>query len=495
MAGEMTINRIKRISADRPALLNALVRTVQQRQLFTRGQHLLVAVSGGPDSLALLSLLDRLRLSWSLTLTVVHFNYGLRGAESDGDESFVRTFCQDRGLKVVVQRLRVPQVRDSSSLQAAARDIRYAAMAQLADEVKADRIVLGHTADDQAETMVMWMLRGAGLTGLAGMRYRRGERIIRPLLSSTKDEILAYLAGERLSYRQDSSNDSSTYRRNRIRHDVLPAIKRVAPAAARILQRQADLLREEEQYLEEVTQDMIAQFVKAGPRETQALDRSGFAALSVAIQRRVIRTLLRQYDDQGRASRFDAIESIRRFITCGKPDAMLSAKQAAIRLKRTVATFDRYRNEIRGCDSSQRWEQDQVSLSVPSSIRWGKTNQTIHAHLMSRSDAKRAAKVPSRWRGLFDADRLRGPLTIRAWRAGDRFCPQGMKGRSKKLQDVFSDLKIDRLERRRIPLLVGPEGIAWIVGLRQDERYVVREQTTRCLVVSVNDAENTKGVR
>lgn len=495
MAGGTTINRPTRMSAARPALLRELIRTVRQRRLFARGQHLLVAVSGGPDSIALLSLLDRLRPSWSLTLTVVHFNYGLRGAESDGDESFVRTFCVERHLELIVQRPSLPRAHRDSSLQAVARDARYAAMAQLADEVCADRIVLGHTADDQAETIVMWMLRGAGLSGLAGMPYRREGRIVRPLLSSTRADVLAYLAGEQLSYRQDSSNDSSTYRRNRIRHDVMPAMTRVVPAAARILQRQADLLRDDEEYLEEVTRACVARLVKAGPDGAAVLDRPGFAALSVAIQRRVLRSLLRRYDEQSRASRFHTIESVRRCILSGRPDAKLSTKQAAVLLERTVAAFAVHRIDAGSRPSSQCRGDDQLIAPVPSSVTWAKTKQTIQVQLMSRSEAERAVGAPSKWRGVFDADRLHGPLMIRAWRAGDRFCPQGMKGRSKKLQDFFSDLKVGRADRRHIPLLVGTKGIAWIIGLRQDERYIVSEQTTRCLVVSVNDAGNREGAR
>lgn len=495
MAIVATINRPLRVSAARPALLKEFVRTVRRQDLFLREQHLLVAVSGGPDSIALLSLLDRLRSSWRLSLTVVHFNYGLRGLESDGDESFVQVCCAERDIPLVVQRPQLHTSRKHSSLQAVAREVRYAAMAQLADELGADRIVLGHTANDQAETILMWMLRGAGLTGLAGMPYVRDARIIRPLLPSTRENVLAYLAEARLSYRQDSSNGSSKYRRNRIRHEVMPAMVQVAPAAVRILQRQADLLREDERYLEEVAQECFERLVKTSTDGMQHLDRTGFAALSTAIQRRLLRTLLRAYDKQSRASGFQVIESVRKFLLSGRPGASLSLKRARLCLGRGAAPARFSPGNMKSRIPLNAGEDDDLRLSVPSSVHWSKTDQQIHTQRMSRREAEQTAGAPSKRLGLFDADRLSGPLTIRTWQAGDRFCPQGMRGRSKKLQDFFTDRKVGRLERMRIPLLVGPEGIAWVVGFRQDERYAVNERTTSCIAVSVSESEHREGVR
>src|SRR5688572_25445198 len=208
-------------STARPGLLAHLIRTVRQQQLFIPGHHILVAVSGGPDSTALLSLLHRLVRSWRLTLTVVHCNYGLRGPEADSDESFVDTFCREREVPLVIHRPLLVKRRRRSSLQALARDARYDFMKQLAREVGADRIAVGHTADDQAETMLMWLLRGAGTAGLAGMPYFREDRIIRPLLAATREEILTYLDCEGLSYRHDSSNEKLLYHRNRIRKELL----------------------------------------------------------------------------------------------------------------------------------------------------------------------------------------------------------------------------------------------------------------------------------
>src|SRR5262249_30225256 len=160
-----------------------------------------------------------------------------------------------------------------SSLQAAARDSRYDFMKQLGHEAGADCIAVGHTANDQAETMLMWMLRGAGTAGVAGMPYVREDRIIRPLLASTREGGLAYLEQEGLAHRLDSSNEKPLYHRNRIRRELLPVITQLAPAAVRVLQRQADLFRGDEEYLESITSQLMRALVSQGPQRAQRLNR------------------------------------------------------------------------------------------------------------------------------------------------------------------------------------------------------------------------------
>ncbi|MEO6307453.1 MAG: tRNA lysidine(34) synthetase TilS [Nitrospiraceae bacterium] len=488
MAVETTIMRSSSRFATRPVLLSHLARTVRQQQLFAPGQHMLVAVSGGPDSVALLSLLHRLAPSWRLTLTVVHCNYGLRGAESDGDESFIRDFCQERQLPLVIHRPTLVKRQHRSSLQATARDARYDFMKQLAHKVGADRIAVGHTANDQAETVLMWLLRGAGMTGLAGMPYVREERIIRPLLAATREEVMAYLEHEGLSYRRDSSNEKPLYHRNRIRKELLPVITRLAPAAVHVLQRQADLLREDEQYLTGITNELVRTLVSYHSRGVQRVDRRAFVELPVALQRRLVRTILRAYDEEGRASSLYVVESVRRVFLKGKSGARLSLKQTLVTLDQGSVRFSPSVGGDRShqIDSGQK-KREMLAVQVPSTVSWAGTNQQIHVQLMTRRTVNALGRSPSRGLALFDADRFSEPLVVRAWQAGDRFFPHGMKGKSKKLQNFFTDRKVARHERGTIPLLVAPEGILWVVGMRQDERFVVRDGTTRCLVVSVSN--------
>jgi len=492
MAVEAAITRPSSRSAGRPALLTHLVRTVRQHQLFVPGQHLLVAVSGGPDSIALLSLLHRLAQPWRLTLTAIHCNYGLRGSESDGDESFVREFCQERQLSLVIHRPTLVKRRQRSSLQARARDARYDFMRQLAHEVGAVRIAVGHTANDQAETVLMCMLRGAGMAGLAGMPYTREDGIIRPLLASTRGEVLTYLGHEGLTYRHDSSNEKPLYYRNRIRKDLLPVITRLAPAAVRVLQRQADVVREDERYLERVTRDLVQTLVIPDSGGVQRVDLQAFMELSVALQRRLVRTILRTYDAEGRASSLQVVESVRHVLLKGKTGVRLSLTQVLVTLEQGSVQFRPVAGVDKGETGSGQGKGESLLLSVPSTVYWARTNQQIHVQRMARHDAEQGAVGSSVQRALFDADRCSEPFLIRSWQAGDRFSPRGMKGKSQKLQDFFTDRKIARCRREEIPLLVAPEGILWVVGMRQDERFAVRRGTTNCLVVSVSHRDSEK---
>jgi tRNA(Ile)-lysidine synthase len=493
MAAETTIVKQQTRRSAHPALAANLVRTVRRQHLFVPGQHLLVAVSGGPDSIALLSLLHRMARPWRLKLTVVHCNYGLRGAESDGDESFVSAFCRERGLPLIVHRPLLVKRRQRSSLQAAARDARYDFMKQLVQEIGADHIAVGHTANDQAETVLMWLMRGAGMAGLAGMRYAREDRIIRPLLAATREEIEAYLVHEGLLYRRDSSNEKPLYYRNRIRKELLPIIVGLAPAAVRVLQRQADLLGEDERYLAEVTAELANVLVRHGPGAVQRVDRQALIEMPVALQRRLVRVILRTYDQEGRASSLQAVESVRHLFLKGKSGARLLLKQAIVILDRTSVEFSPRRGSDHGSGPCLRpGKGETLLLRVPSTVYWPRTNQQIHVQHMSRRAAETLGGDPSKGRVSFDADRFSEPLMVRAWQAGDRFLPYGMKGKSKKLQDFFTDSKVSRQERDKVPLLVAPEGILWVAGMRQDERFMVCSETTRCVVVSVSDRASEK---
>ncbi|HLA62113.1 MAG TPA: tRNA lysidine(34) synthetase TilS, partial [Nitrospiraceae bacterium] len=352
---------------------------------------------------------------------------------------------------------------------------------------------VGHTANDQAETVLMWLLRGAGLAGLAGMPYAREDRIIRPLLAATREEVVAYLDREGLTYRRDSSNEKPLYHRNRIRMELLPVITRLAPAAVRVLQRQADLLREDEQYLEQITNQLVHALVTHDPRGVQRVDRQGFIELPVALQRRLIRTVLRTYEEMGRASSVRVVESVRGICLNGRNGARLSLKQAVVILDQGSVRFSPGAGGVHGHGTdSGEGKREALRLPVPSTVYWASTNQQIQVQLMTRRAAEEAGRVPSQALVSFDADRFSEPLSVRTWQAGDRFSPRGMKGKIKKLQDFFTDRKVARHERGKVPLVVAPEGILWVVGMRQDERFVVRGGTTRCLVVSVRNLTSEK---
>jgi len=477
-------------------LLNHMVRTVREHRLFESGDHLLVAVSGGPDSMALLSLLVKLAPVWSLRLTAIHFNYRLRGSESDGDEGFVEAYCRDRDIPLITRRPTLTKRRRVSSLQALAREARYEAMKSVALEIGADRIAIGHTANDQAETIVMWMLRGAGLTGLAGMPFVRESLFVRPLLRATRDEIGAYLKHEGVPYRQDSSNDTGSYRRNRIRRELIPVMTQIAPAAIRVLQRQAELLRDDECYFEQVTGELFSAMVRRDSQGGYIVQLGAFAALSVALQRRLLRAILRKMDREGRPSGMRIVEPVRQL-------CLSKGKRRSLAFRHAIVVRERDTFRISQCEEGRKEEVlsaghldvGEVPLPIPSSVYWPRTNQHIHVQILPRVAVEPFVQDRSSVRAVFDADRFSMPLLLRSWHPGDRIYPRGMKGKSQKLQDLFTNWKIARHDRQGIPLLAAPEGILWVIGRRQDERFLVRKETVRCLLVTIGDAMVREGVR
>jgi len=478
----------------KPALLNQVVQTIREHHLLDPGQHVLVAVSGGPDSMALLSLLTSLAPSWRLKLTAIHFNYGLRGSESDDDEAFVASFCQARNIPCVVRRPVLVKRRRVSSLQALARWARYEAMKSLAHEIRADRIVTGHTADDQAETIVLWMLRGAGLTGLSGMPFMREEIIVRPLLRTTREEVLEYLKQEKLPWRQDSSNMKDLYRRNRIRRELLPVMAHITPSIVRLLERQADLLRADELYLEHVVDQLHSSFVTVDARGGQQFDGKAFAALPPALQRRLVRKMLKATHPERKVPAFRMVEEVLRFVLSGTKGRRLSLRMADVTKERGGRFVIRKKEQGAAREmSSSAQDGEMVSMSIPSTVYWPGTEQEIHVQVMARQAVEPLLKLQTNDCALFDADRVSEPLSIRSWRAGDRIYPRGMKGKSKKLQDLFTDMKVNRSERSLLPLLVAPEGILWVVGRRTDERFLADERTVRCLVARVTSKRGVEG--
>ena len=473
-----------------PPLLHRVVKTVRARGLFDPGHHLLVAVSGGPDSVALLTLLHRLVPRWRLRLTAVHFNYGLRGRESDEDQAFVMSLCEALQVPLRSVPLDVRTRPQRISLQVLARDVRYRAMAKLAEDVGADRIVVGHTADDQAETIVFRMLRGAGITGLAGMPAQRDGMIIRPLYEVRRREVLEFLGTMGQAYRLDSSNAKPIYARNRIRHQLLPVLNQIVPGAVDALCRLGDLCREDDRYLEDQTIMLCASLVQPDGAEGYSLDRLRLQAQPLALQRRVLREVFRRMHPIRRAPSLATVEAVRRLRSPHRGGATHSIGGVHIRVTENALLMQPA--QAVALPQEPKAGLERRSVQIPSVIEWTGTGQRIRVQEGAR-EAVRQLSASQEWVMIVDADLLSYPLHLRSWRPGDRFAPGGMKGRSKKLQDYFVDLKVPAAQRRRIPILDSPQGIVGVLGFRPDGRFQVSARTRRYLAISLEKVSVTKG--
>lgn len=475
-------------------LVTRFAKNVHAKGLVSPDSRLLVSVSGGPDSVALLSLFLELRSSWRLDLHVVHINHALRGKESEEDATFVMKRCEDMGVTFHLQRC--PMGRGAggtggASIQEKARDARYDVLTQVGQEIGAQRIALGHTADDQAETVLMWIIRGAGGKGLAGIPSVREDKFVRPLLGIRRGEILEYLNVRGLSFRMDSSNSNLRYLRNRIRQQIIPTLQELNSGIVTVLNRQAEIFREEDGFMDMVTSLHLDQMVRKEGVGGWVLPRAEFLLLAVPLQRRMVREMICRLTGLSKGLGFGGVSALLNQVIHGPTGSSL-----LIQGVRVTRDYGRIRWIL-----NKEWLPEKfltntktprppsgLPLDIPGYLVWPLTGQGFSTRVFSRKDAEwqRFEKSSSpTHRALFDANLVKGTIQVRAWSPGDTFRPFGMGGKHKKIQDFFSDIKLPRWQRHRLPLVVGQEGILWVAGHRMDQRFVVKPSTRTILCIEV----------
>ena len=449
-----------------------------RRASFPDGARLVVACSGGPDSTALLRSLYRLRDRFSLSLHVAHLNHDFRGAEADHDAAFVQLLADRQGLPCSIDKqdpIAYQRERGVSSFEQAAREMRYSFLASVAESVGAVAIALGHTADDQAETVMLHLLRGTGLHGLRGMSEladwpwpepRPGPLLFRPLLGIGKAEAAGYCRELGQTYRQDSGNYMWRFTRNRVRRDLMPRLARdYNPRVREALFRLSRVATEQVDYIDQQLAGFWEEMAEESD-EAVSLDVNALAALHPALQRRALRRA------------FSTAAGDSRTLSEQHLEAMLGL----LRRRRGGRSLDL----PRGVRAELQGGTLRVS-SRPEEVPWPPL-EGEHCLALPRTAGEQVRGHLSGWKVTLEviqpggADCRQSPgdssmtaclnrevlgdcLTVRARRSGDRFQPQGMSG-TKKLQDFFTDAKIPREQRDSIPLLVCQRGIAWVVGHR-----------------------------
>ena len=459
--------------------------TIARYNLIQPKDHIIIGVSGGPDSTCLAVVLHDCIEKWDLTLHLAHLNYGTRGHESESDELFVRKLAQDLNLDVSIKRATPDDLAnpEQESFQVRARTVRYRFFERVAQQRGADKIATGHTADDQAETVLLWALRGTGLTGLGGIPVRRCQRIIRPLITLTRTDVLACLDAKHLTFQTDSTNEDPAYLRNRVRHDLIPVLQTYNPRIRQTLSHLAEIVSEDEKVLSTLTRQIFKDILvpSQDTQESQSchISRSRFLDLPRALQRRCIRRVVAFIKGDTRRLTFAHIEAAIAYITAfSRPSAAYECAG--------ITVSHHCHDVIAMTKSSERlqlplWEAQH--LFVPAEIKL----HAIGCRIRTWRESSFLDDAPASRSGLpaydpmiahFDEDTFGLPLTVRPWQDGDVFCPSGMGGKRKKLQDYFVDTKVPKRMRRQIPLIVAPEGILWISGYRQDDRFR-RRSTTR----------------
>ncbi len=465
-------------------VLAQVQKTIARHAMLARGDRVVAAVSGGMDSMVLLHLLSRLREVWDLQLWAAHLHHGIRGEEADRDAACVREWAGRLQVGAIVERVDVPRLLRTGgrghSMQEVAREIRYRFLEAVADRVGASRIALGHHRDDQAETVLLNLLRGAGPRGLGGIPPVR-ERIIRPLIEVERAEIEGYAKAHDIPSVVDSSNTTDHYLRNRVRHHLLPLLAaEFNPRIARALATAADTVREEDDYLDARAREALA--ACRLPGSPMVLSLSLLRALPLALRRRGLREAIAAVKGDLRECGLTHLRAVEELLAGeeGRGEVHLPGRVRLVRER------ERVRVEVRGCEEPGASAPLFSPVPVPDLQRGDVTVSAMGLRFRFRLlPPVFPPEDVSAWCALLDGGQGRSPLTIRPWRPGDRFVPLGMRG-TKKLQDFFTDAKVPREERSRVPLLVSGERILWVVGHRVDDRARLRPASRTLLRVDAS---------
>lgn len=472
-------------------LLDRVRRTIEHEGLCPPGCRILCAVSGGSDSVAMLLLLRELEADGILTVAgVAHLHHQLRGVEADEDERFCAALAAATGVPFIAERADVPALAKAErrSIEDAARAARYAFFERAANVCAAAVVATAHTRDDQAETFLLRLLRGAGTRGLAGIRPRSG-RVIRPVLDVDRAALRGYLTERDQGFREDASNADVSIPRNRVRHELLPLLRsRFSPRITDVLARESSLARYDEQFLHEEAIKLARRLVLTD--ETVTIDAPGLAGAPRALASRVALEALGHLAG-GRSISFDHVEWVLA-LAAQSAGAVSLPGQDALRVGDRIVLRGRGRNGEPGPrDIGDRTpgigfrNAFAFSLSIP-----GEVHLTPHGISVGAEHLARSAARPSQWtaRGTemgVASDGLTLPLAVRSRRPGDRFRPLGAPGR-RKLQDFFVDRKVPRAVRDTVPLVVdGRDRIVWVVGHGVADEFRVTEASQGVILLSV----------
>ncbi len=440
------------------SLLSRIQDTIQRHALFVPGDTVVLALSGGADSSALLDILLKLP-DYCLTITVVHLNHCLRGTESDGDEEFCRTQAARYGLPFVCRSCDVTSLAAERklTLEDAGRQARIAFFDEVSAKQAGATVVLAHHADDQAETFLMRMLRGAGMTGLSGMEYRNGRGYVRPLLDITRCEIEQYLRHNGLAWREDASNSDTAFLRNRIRHELLPCLRTYNPAISSTLADTAAILRGDEQLLEDMTAQLCAEISHKGEGGEIICSVEQLRSFDSARRSRVFRYQFKQLTGSLQGLSRAHLFCLEHIIDTVIPNTRLKLPAGVL----CVREYDRL-ILTHGSDEVPPENHEVV-------IREKGCHLLPDGTVLEVGGEATATSVSTGYSVVVSATQVPFPWVLRLFRPGDRMQPLGMSG-TKKIKNIFIDKKVPAAVRAKTPLLLCGNEIFWAVGICLSER-------------------------
>lgn len=481
-------------------MLKKVKQAIERYRMLDVRDGVVVAVSGGPDSVALLDVLKHLSAEYNLRLIVAHLNHGLRPGPADEEESFVHQLSERLGLVCESKKMDIILLSkvQKKSIEETAREQRYLFLEEIRHKYSAQKIALGHQAQDQAETVLMNLLRGSGREGLKGMQPVREGLYIRPLLGITRGEISLYLTRRKLPYVVDFSNADDSYLRNRVRHQLIPELKaRYNPRLEENLCRTAEILNREDDYLQRIVKELYTdqRIVQTDATHQEIrITISRCLGLHEALQSRLIKQLLLTCAQQMQGIGFEHINAVKALMQDVCPSGLLHLPfNMEVRREYNFLIIARRKKTTRKPGSAGR-EQRQAwpghleggiiacDIQIPGRVQIESQKLTLCLDFVDwsavRFDDSRAAYL--------DYGCILPPVTVRTPQPGDRIQPLGMPG-MKKLKNYFIDRKIPGWCRGQVPLLVDNHSVIWIVGQLLSERVKLTDKTTKILKIEMTE--------
>ncbi|HPC36423.1 MAG TPA: tRNA lysidine(34) synthetase TilS [Candidatus Marinimicrobia bacterium] len=450
-------------------LRRKFVEYVEQNRLLNGGQTVIAGISGGVDSMCLLDLLISEKKRWKIEIVVTHFNHQIRGTEADSDEELVRRFCDNHSLPFFSAMENVPKIARAKriSLEMAGRELRYAFFQKIAAGYPNSVIATAHTLDDQAETILLRMLKGTGLQGLSGIAMRR-ENIIRPLLFATKAELYGYARTRELPFAEDRTNLCNDYERNFIRNQILPAVEdTLNPNIRATLANLAQNLDEAHQFMVAFAGKALESLIIKADSEQIVLDKSGLKNYFIAVEKEIIWQCLQRLDGVIKPLNFKQMNQLIKLVNAGETGRRMKiAGEITVLVDRERLILQR--------DLASDWSD----LTIFPGEKIENEFFTFSSELMDVSNfrpGKRRSGVE-----FIDFDLVGNNLGLRHWQRGDRMIPLGMN-QSKKISDILVDLKVPLTDKNSIPVFYSEYKIIWLCGLTLSDEFKVTSKTKTVL--------------
>ena len=436
-------------------LLN-LKNHINSRFSYLEQKKLFLAVSGGLDSMVLLHLFQQLPYE----IAVLHCNFQLRGMESFGDQDFIQKYCDQNNIPFFTTQFDTDAFAKDYKLstQVAARELRYNWFYELLETHQFDYVLTAHHADDNLETFIINLSRGTGLEGLIGIP-EENDKIIRPLLPFSRDEILQYAKENNIEWREDSSNASNKYLRNKIRHDLVPILKEINPDFLKSFQKTQSYLQESNEMVEDASIMIYQQVAKEEGNEIH-FDLAQLKRLPN--YKSYLYQWLKEFGFLAWKDIYDLTDS-----QSGKQ--ILSSEYRLLKNRTTLIlspVSDPYQDE------EYVIEENSTEVNFPLKLKLSVVEEiTINSN-----------------RTIFvDAEKIRFPLLLRKWKEGDSFYPFGMKGKSKKVSKLFKDEKLSLIEKENMWILCSDDQIVWVTGIRQDDRFKITDASKKILKIEIQE--------